>query len=240
MARHSEQKLHLSDELVTAMLYQIAPQVTQLTGWDLGLDTLKCRVVPKDQGYEAILLTRLEGMGIHGWLDMVPDLFERMLEFLIEQNTLAAYLPEKSEILVIRENVDDSNMDGLRLLLAHELVHRGQHIVHGHLFSRLEELLHQAYVQIQSSDMDFRQTMQIMDEIQPIMTLLESHAAYVQGILQRTCFPNAHIESQFNLATLLMRLIGARKIAQYSDELPQINAAVASVKVNSLYTSFED
>ena len=240
MARRSTRRLQLTDQLVNAELYRVAPQVTELTGWDLRLDTLSCRTLPKDRGYEEILLAQLQGMGVHGWSDLLPELMERMLEFLIEQNTLAAYLPETGEIVVIRENVDDSNMDGLRLVLAHELVHRGQHIVHGHLFSRVEELLHQAIAQIQSADMDFRQILRITDEIQPIMTLLESHAAYVQGILKHTCYPNAHIESNFNLATLLFRLIGSRKIAQYTDGLPQINAAVASGEVESLYAAFED
>lgn len=55
-----------------------------------------------------------------------------------------------------------------------------------------------------------------------------------------TCFPNAHIESHFNLATLLMRLIGARKVAQYTDGLPQVSAVVASGSVELLYADFEN
>lgn len=238
MARRKQERLQLTDQLVKTELSRVAPQVTKLTGWDLGLDTLSCRTLPKDQGYEEILLARLEGIAIHGWSDLLPDLLERMLEYLVEQNTLAAYLPGAGEILVIRENVDDSNMNGLRLVLAHELVHRGQHLAHGGLFSRVEELLQQACAQAQSADPDFGQILHIMGEIQPIMTLLESHAAYVQGRLQHTCFPNAHIESHFNLATLLMRLIGARKVAQYTDGLPQISAAVASGSVELLYADF--
>jgi hypothetical protein len=31
-------------------------------------------------------------------------------------------------MLIIGENVDDSNIDGLRLVVAHELVLRGQHL----------------------------------------------------------------------------------------------------------------
>jgi len=238
MARKDTKRLQLTDQLVSAELRRVAPAVAQLTGWHLGLESLGCRVLPKVRGYEEILLGRLDEIGIHDRQDLLPGFLERMLEFLIEQNTLAAYLPGSGEILVIRENVDDSNLDGLRLVLAHELVHRGQHLVHGRLFARLEELLRQAFAQIQSGNPDLGQVRRIMGEIQPIMTLLESHAAYVQAQLKQARFPQARIESDFNLGTLLMRLVGAGKIAQYSDGLPQVSAAAASGRIDSLYAGF--
>jgi hypothetical protein len=240
MAGTSAQRLHLTDSFIRAQVLQVAPAVTRLTGWNLGLDTLGCRVLPKDRGYEELLLSRLDEIGIHDWQDLLPGFLERMLEYLIEQNTLAAYLPGAGEILVIRENVDDSNLDGLRLVLGHELVHRGQHMAHGPLFARLEALLEQALAQIQSGAPDLEQVRQIAAQIQPIMTLLESHAAYVQGRLRQAYFPEARIESHFNLGTLLMRVIGAAKVAQYTDGLPQVAAAVASGRVELLYAGFED
>jgi len=72
------------------------------------------------------------------------------------------------------------------------------------------------------------------------MTLLESHAAYVQGRLRQAYFPEARIESHFNLGTLLMRWVGAGKVAQYTDGLPKVAAAVASGSVESLYAGFGD
>jgi hypothetical protein len=239
MAKRNNPALHLTDSLVNEILHQVAPKVTQLTGWELHLNTLKCRVLPKDRGYEELLVTRLREIGFQDCLDLLPNIFERMLEFLIEQNTLAAYLPETGEIFVVRENLDDSNLDGLKLVLAHELVHRGQDLSHAHLYLRLQQLLQQAFSELQSADPDFRQVLLIMDEIRPIMTLIESHAAYIQSLLKQTCFPNAIIESHFNLAALLMRLVGAQKLAQYTDGLPQIKAAVASGSVKVLYAAYE-
>ena len=64
-------------------------------------------------------------MGIHGWQGLLPGFLERMVEYLVEQDTLAAYLPGADEILAIRENVDDSNLNSLRLALGHELMNRG-------------------------------------------------------------------------------------------------------------------
>ena len=180
MAGEGAQRLHLTDSLVRSEVLHVAQVVTLLTGWNLGLDTLGCRVLSKEQGYEQLLLGRLDEIGICDWKDLMPDLLERTLEYLIEQNTLAAYMPGAGEILVIRENVDDSNLDGLRLVLGHELVHRGQHLAHGLLLTRVDELLKQAFAQIHSGDPNLQPLRQIMGQIQPIMTLLESHAAFVQ------------------------------------------------------------
>jgi len=238
MSGGGAQRLHLTDSLIRAEVLQVAPVVTLLTGWNLGLDTLGCRVLPKDRGYEELLLGRLGEIGIHDWQDLLPGFLERMLEYLIEQNTLAAYLPGAGEILVIRENVDDSNLDGLRLVLGHELVHRGQHLAHGPLLARVDELLKQAFAQIHSGDPNLQPLLQIMGQIRPIMTLLESHAAYIQDRLREAYLPEARIESHFNLATLLMRLVGSSKVAQYTDGLPQVAAAVASGRVESLYEGF--
>lgn len=236
MTGNSTPRLHLTEALIWAQIRQVAPLVTRLTGWELGLDSLACRLLPKDQGYEALMLARLEGLGVPGWSDWMPAFVERVLEYLVEQNTLAAYLPAAGEIVVIQENVDDSNLDGLKLVLAHELVHRGQHLAHGDLFVRVEQLLRQALVQIQSGQPDLGQIRQLMGEIQPVMTLLESHAAYIQGHLQQFQFPQARIESHFNLGTVLMRLVGAGKVAQYTDGLPQVAGAYAAGKVDALYT----
>lgn len=233
-------KLEITDQQLKTVIAEVAPKVARLTGWDLGLDTLGCRALPRDRGYEEILLGRLEQVGIQDWQDLMPDFFERMIEYLIEQNVLAAYMPGAGEILVVRENVDDSNLDGLRLVLGHELVHRGQHLAHGKLYLRVDELLREALEQIRSATTDYQQIQQLMEQIQPIMTLLESHAHYVQYQLRQIYYPEASIETQFNLAALLLRLVGARKMEQYTAGLPQVAAAAASSSIESLYAKFKD
>jgi hypothetical protein len=231
-------RLKITDELIHDILYQVAPLISQATSWNLDLPNLHSRVLPKARGYEEILLGRLNQIGIHGWEEGMPDFLERMVEYLIEGNILAAYQPGAGEILVIRENVDDSNLEGLELILAHELVHRGQHMEHANLFIRLDDLLRQIFREMKSDTTDIARIQMIFEHIQPIMTLLESHATYIQGKLKQTYFPNAQIETHFNIASSLMRLIGMPKIAQYTQGLPQVSAAVQSGNIELLYASF--
>jgi hypothetical protein len=233
-------KLEITDQQLQIVIAEVAPKVRRLTGWDLGLETLGCRALPRDRGYEEILLGRLEQVGIHDWEALMPDFLQRMIEYMIEQNTLAAYMPGAEEILVIRENVDDSNLDGLKLVLGHELAHRGQHLAHGNLFLRVDELLREALEQIRYATSDYQQIQQLMEQIQPVMTLLESHAHYIQHQLKQIYYPEASIETQFNLATLLLRMVGARKMEQYTAGLPEVAAAAASGSIESLYAKFKD
>jgi hypothetical protein len=233
-------KIALTQSFVQDLIYQVAPLVTQATGWDLDLPTLRSRVLPKDQGYEEILLGRLQHLGIQGWEDLMPNILERLTETLIEENILAVYMPGTGEILVLRENVDDSNVNGIKLILAHELVHRGQHRMHASLFSKLDQLLRQAFMIMKSETNDVSQMRPIFEQIQPIMTLLESHATYVQSLLAQSYFQDARVETHFNIATLIMRLVGAPKLAQYSDGLPEVAEANASGHLDHLYATFED
>jgi hypothetical protein len=231
-------KLTIDNALLSSLIDDVAPLVSSVTDWDLQISSLHSRVLPKRLGYEEILLGRFHSMGIQGWEEMMPDILERMIEYLIEENTLAAYLSGTGEILVIRENVDDSNLDGLRLILAHELVHRGQHIVHGGIFTQVDNLLQQAFAEIKSDTTNQTKMRLIFDQMQPIMTLLESHATYIQGFLKQSYFPTARVETHFNIAALLMRLVGTPKLAQYTDGLSQIAVAARSGNLESLYAGF--
>ena len=231
-------KLTIDNALLSSLIDDLAPLVSSETGWNLQLTSLNSRVLPKSLGYEEILLGRLHHMGIQDWEDLMPDFLERMIEYLIEENTLAAYLSGTGEILVIRENVDDSNLDGLRLILAHELVHRGQHMVHGSILTQVDNLLRQAFAEMKSNTANMTKMQLIFNQMQPIMTLLESHATYIQGFLKQSYFPTARIETHFNIAALLMRLVGMPKIAQYTNGLPQIASAARSGNLKSLYAEF--
>ena len=233
-------KLTIDNTLLSSLIDDVAPLVSSVTGWELQLTTLHSRVLSKELGYEAILIGRLQHIGIQGWDEMMPDFLERMIEYLIEENTLAAYLPGAGEIVVIRENVDDSNMDGLRLILAHELVHRSQHMARGSLFSHVDKLQQQAFLEMKSDIANIPRLRFIFEQIQPIMTLLESHATYIQVFLKQTYFPDGRVETHFNIAALLMRLVGMPKIAQHTDGIPQVAAAAKSGNIESLYAGFGD
>ena len=82
-----------------------------------------------------------------------------------------------------------------------------------------------------------REALQRMAEVQEVMTLLESHADQIQEQLYGSGFPNAPTESHFNLACMLLRLFGARKLARYHDGVPAVASAIASGEVEGLYAN---
>jgi hypothetical protein len=144
-------KMIVDNAFLTSLIGEVVPLVSSVTGRDLHLVALHSHALPKNRGYEEISLGRLQDINIQEWKEWIPDFTGRLIEYMVEQNILAAYMPGKGEILVIRENVDDSS-----------------------------------------------------------------------------------------LGTLLMRLFGAAKIAQYTDGLPQAAAAVKSGRIELLYASFGD
>jgi len=228
--------LTITDTLLHDIIAEVGPLVEGITGWELGLEALGCRIIPKQQAFEEVLLGRLQGMGLAPEALGQSGLATRLLEFLIEGNVQAAYDPGRGELLVIRENVDDSNPDGLRVIVAHELVHRGQHLHHVELFTRVDEMMGNFLTRVLERGIGIRDTMRVVNEIQPLMTLLESHAFYVQESLRASRFPAARIESHFSLPTLLFRLFGARKLAQYTDGFSAVAAASERGEVDTLYT----
>lgn len=228
-------RLDITQGLIQSVVQEMAPLVERLTGWDLQLPTLQTRVVPKDQGYEEIVLGRLQSTGIAVDFTAQRNFLERIAEYMIEETVLGAYDPGRQTLLVVRENVDDSNLDGLRLVVAHELVHRGQHINHPDVFNQADETV-RGVCQLDLDDEQYRlQALEAMNRIQPLMSMLESHAMYVQNTIKRLYLPRAVIESHFNLAVLLMRILAAPKLAQYSDALPAITQASRRGNVDVLY-----
>jgi len=41
-------KLIIDDTLISALVGEVGPLVSSITDWDLQLETLRCRVLPKD------------------------------------------------------------------------------------------------------------------------------------------------------------------------------------------------
>jgi hypothetical protein len=228
-------KLTIDDHLISSLISEIAPLVTSITGWDLQLSTLDRQVVPKEQGYEAILEGRLRALGIP--VSTERDFINRMLEYLIENNVMAAYEPLTNRLMVVRENVDDSNLDGLKLILAHELTHRGQHIHHPQLFDRVNRALQAVFQEMNKDQPNLQKMVGYFEEVKPLMTLIESHANYAQGALCQRYFPQAQIERHFTLPVLLFRVLGFGKTTQYTDGLPQVAAAMQQGNADHLFRS---
>ena len=226
-------RLTIDDNLVTKLITEVAPLITHATGWELNLPFLRSRILPRDQGYEAIVEGKLLLLGYP--VSPQRDFVTRTVEMLIEKNVLAASEPLANELMVIRENVDDSNLDGLRLVLAHELTHRGQHVHHPQLFQRVNELLLSVLKEANSGDMDFQKMRAWFEQVKPLMTLIESHASYIQGLLGRLNYPQAQIEKPISLPVLIFRVLGFGKTTQYTAGLPQVSEAYQKGSIDSLF-----
>ncbi|MEO0079920.1 MAG: hypothetical protein ABIK44_04500, partial [candidate division WOR-3 bacterium] len=187
-------RLTVDDELVRNLTGELGPLVEELTRWPVTLETLSCRVLPKDRGYEEIILGRLCGAGIAVDEAESRTILDRLLEFIIEGVVLAAYQPATEELLVIRENVDESNLDGLRLVIGHELVHRAQHLRHPKLFRRVAAVIVEVFHGAQTGALSLRAALAKVAGLKPVMTVIESHAWFIQDELHRRFFPNAVIE----------------------------------------------
>jgi len=226
-------KLVIDEQLVASLVKETAPLVSQLTGWNLGIPALQVHVLPRDQGFEAIVEQKFHLLGLSG--NPHRDLITRAAESLVENNTLAAYEPLANQLMVIRENVDDSNMDGLRLVIGHELTHRGQHVNHPLLFERINKLLVSVITGMETGRVGLLQVQTYFEQVRPLMTLVESHASYVQGQLKERYYPQAKIEERLTLPVLLFRLLGFGKTAQYSDGLPQVTEAMRVGRIDLLF-----
>lgn len=230
-------KLLVDNMLVSELVNEVSPMVKQLTRWKLSTNLLQCRVISIQRGYEEIVINQLQHQGIPVFEDKTRDLFERLAEYLLEANILAAYLPWNTEIIVMRENVDDSNLDGLKLILGHELVHRAQHVNHPQIFERLEELSQRIYLAFYEAqaNLNLEHIMDTLLEIRSIKTLIESHAMVVQNTLQREYYPDAKIESHYGFLAMLFRLIGAENLSHYQDGFPMVKEAMERGTINELY-----
>lgn len=228
-------KLNITCDLIQNIVKDITPLIENLTQWQLRINTLRILVLPKNQGYEEVILGRLRGAGILIDKNHPRSIIEKLLEHVIEANILGAYQPGTQEIIIIRENVDESNIDGLKLIIGHELVHRGQHLYFKHLFDQVDERIKNIFGYINSDMVSLKEITQEMEKIRPIMSLIESHAYYIQNVLKQNYFPEAKIESHFNVATVLMSTFGKAKTSQYTEKIPEVSKAFNNGTMDSLY-----
>jgi hypothetical protein len=228
-------RIDVTESLIRRLAEEVQPLVTKLTGWQLDLPGLVIRTLPRDRGYEEVILHRLQGVGLSIDKDAPRGLFERIVEYVVEHSVAAAYEPSTGELSVIRENVDDSNLDGLRLVVAHELVHRGQHLHHPEHFDRVDSVIREMFAYISDGGTDLGMITEKASHVQSIMTVLESHAVYVQEVLREARFPDAMIESHFSLAAVLLRFFAGAKAAQYRDGVPQVAEATRRGRIDRMY-----
>ncbi len=227
--------LDVSESLVRRLVGGVAPLVSHLTGWNLRTGDLGARVLGKDGCNEEIVRRRLKSAGIALAPRQADGFYERLIARLLEENILAAYDHGGQEIIVVRENVEEGDLDGLRLVLAHELVHRGQHVQHRNVFDLADSLLREA-VSAGGQDRDAADLApRRLSRLDAIMTLLESHARYVEQEVNRLYLPRATVQSHFNMLAFLFQALTPHKSRQYSEGLPEVASAVRTGTVDSLY-----
>jgi hypothetical protein len=88
---------------------------------------------------------------------------------------------------------------------------------------------------METGQIDFQSVLGYYEQIKPLMTLVESHAAFVQGILHREIYPNARIEQRFSLPVILFRILGAGKVNQYTGGLSRVAAAMQNGSLDRLF-----
>lgn len=229
--------LDVAEGQVRRLIADVAPLVSHLTGWNLRTGDLGARVLAKAGSNEEIVRRRLKSAGIAPPPRQAGGFYERLMERLVEESILAAYDHGGQEILVVRENVEDADLDGLRLVLAHELVHRGQHVRHRDLFDRADALLRAIYLAAGPDGAVADGASAPVAPLEAIMTLLESHARYVEDEVKRLYLPRATLRTGFDMMVFLLQALAPGKGRQYSDGLPAVAAAAGNGTVDSLYES---
>lgn len=230
--------LKITDMLVSGLVAEVAPLVENLTGWTLELESMNSRVINRKNGYEEIVVNRLRGAGIEIDENEGKSFVEYIIGYIVENNVLGVYQPAQEELLIIRENMSCGNLDALKLVVAHELVHRGQHVHHPELIRQVDKAIRETF-QALSGHAGVRAVRAKIAELQPLMTLMESHAYYVQELLGTSHFYRAMVKSRSGLATLALRIFGGVKLSQYKGDVSAVKEAMAADKIDSLYPPSE-
>ena len=225
-------KLNIDDQLINTIIVAVAPDVVEVTHWDLKLPLLRSRVIQKDQAYEEIMGGRIRGAGIVTAGSASLSLQERLIKHLVEESSLAAYEPSRGEIIVVNQNLDDSNIDGLKLVMAHELVHRAQHVRYPGLFTRLDEIIRNCWYASMTYQNPSKKELR---EVEHAMTIIESHASFVQQFLAAIRFPLARIEKPLSSQAVLLRSLGVGKSLQYILGLPDVAEAVNTGTLDEVF-----
>lgn len=186
------QRLDLDDELVRRCLAEVAPLVEAFTGWRDLLEGLKVDVTDAVTRYTVTPM--LESMGFES--SLTTDLMVRLVGDYA-MNFMALYDPLTHTVVVHETHAARTNLDALKVVLGHELVHVGQFKNEPGLLTRyqtmiadlgkLGEQLHDGDADIAALAESFRES-----PLQAVMEDLEGYAYYIQ---------RDFLEKHYNMAT---------------------------------------
>ncbi len=217
-------RLAMDDELVGHALHEVVAHVERLTGWSDLLEDLRTADIEE---FGAEISQVMTDAGIHG--RFARRVARAVFERVVLGAAHALYSPHSHTIFLNTRSLEHCNLDGLKVILGHELVHVGQFRNHPDLvaehrrvtaeFSRRLAEAGDGPVDLESllGDGTFRRH----------MSLIEGYAAYIQGYLE-TIYPLAMVIphrswfdrlviAAFRRATPDLDRVMESKMAQYTE-----------------------
>jgi hypothetical protein len=192
--RKKVKRLNLDNELLRYAIEDVAPLVETLTGWRNLLDNDLTVVLTSDFRPYMKELEKLRNEISQGnsWLDMINDLIFKRLN-----NVLALYDPYSHTIAVNEQEMAYHNLDALKVVLGHELVHVGQFQYASNALKERTagiESMARLFAKIESGDIPLHQLVQRIgsSSFMAHMTRIEGYAHYIQ---------KDFLEKQYNMAT---------------------------------------
>lgn len=170
-------RLDLNDQLMTHCVKEVAPLIAQWTSWAL-LDNIKIRITAE---FGECLTKGLLSGGLE--LDAASA---KTMGQTISMSALAVYEPFGGEILINQPACRQCSLDGMKIILGHELVHAGQFLFFPDALADYRTNLNRLFQSVQVLPDD----VQIKDEmfwelignssLQEQMKELEGYAFYIQ------------------------------------------------------------
>lgn len=194
-------RLDLDEELVGHCLREVAPKVEHLTGWRNLLDDLDI-VVTND--YRKSFFRLLEWVDIS--IGIVARLFLRSWFKLI----LSQYEPLSQALIVNKRPCANCNLDGLKVVLGHELAHVGQFRSTPELADHCRDSLLWLKERMVQGDLSLKEIVERLDYsmTQYYMSQIEGYASYIESYLRQYYNCSMIVAPRSWLLSLLLHLPG--------------------------------
>jgi hypothetical protein len=228
-------RLPITPDLLWVQVHRVAPEVELLTGWPLRLNSLQVFVVSRRDAAEFAFAEMLRSARLPPSTVRADEPLGWLRRAARGRAIGAFYEHGRNAICAVSDNVDESNNDGLALILAHELAHRAQHLQYQRIHAKVQAATRRLYRLAGKPSTTEEEWRAVTDEITPIMTVMESHATYVTELARRTRLPLGRTEPVPWLARRLDELLDRDKCAQYR-ETRLIARAVGMGELGDLFT----
>ena len=182
-------RLDIDVDLVKDCLVEVTPLVEQLTGWRHLLDDLKIEVVEQAGEY---LIKDLADL-----IDIEADSFAaKIVEKILDHSAayLGLYDPIRHTMVINKDKMEPHNLDALKVVIGHELVHVGQFKYHPELIEEHKKRFATLKSMFSEQNLNFEELQAKFESLgfQTQMKELEGYAYYIQ---------KDYLEAHYNLAT---------------------------------------